>query len=50
MAETVLAVGHTRLGEDQRPSGIPSDDPKPVPEYATAVDGLAAFLGRKVAG
>jgi uncharacterized protein (TIGR03086 family) len=47
LAAQALAAWRSRLGDGQRPAGMPFDDPQPVPAGATAADELAAYLGRR---
>lgn len=48
LADHLLAAVTTRLGD--RPRHLtPFEDPRPVPDDASAADRLAAYLGRSVA-
>lgn len=47
LAGEALATWRSRLGDGQRPPGMPFDDPQPVPAGATPADELAAYLGRR---
>jgi uncharacterized protein (TIGR03086 family) len=47
LAAGALAAWRARLGDGQRPPGMPFDEPQPVPAGATAADALAAYLGRR---
>ena len=47
LATEALAMWRARLGDGERPPGMPFDAPQPVPEGATPADELAAYLGRR---